>query len=150
MTTVTLADLCEAIETTFTAAGVFNRVQALTNLTDGMNTDLTIQIYIEEIGGDAKTKTDRQTMGGGVMHAEPVVYVDVYARQRSHIGEDMKAVTEAADDVIDVLQNQKASPPFGCAGVKSFRWLGRRVIFEYGDPLVKYVGLRFTLTFSIF
>jgi hypothetical protein len=150
MTTVTIYDISEAIENTFTAAGVFAKVQANEALQDGMQDFVTVQIYPDEISGETKTRTDRQTMGAKARHTELVIFVDVYARQRSHIGQDMKAVTQAADLVISVLQGQDATPPFGLAGLKTFHWRANRVLFEYGDPQIKYVGLRFTLTFSIF
>lgn len=150
MTTVTIYNIAEAIENTFTAAGVFTKVQANEALQDGMQDALTIQIYPEEIIGDAKTRSDRMTMGAKVRQTDLVFNVDVYARQRSHIGEDMKAVADAADAVIAVLEGQDATPPFSLAGLKTFHWRASRVIFEYGDPQTRYVGLRFTLTFSIF
>ncbi|MFA5377701.1 MAG: hypothetical protein WC455_18265 [Dehalococcoidia bacterium] len=150
MTTISLYDISEAIENTFTAAGVFARVQTNETITDGMQTVVTLQIYPEEITGDTKTRTDRMTMGGGVRHTEVIYHVDVYALQHANIGQDMKAIALAADKVIAVLEAQDATPPFGLAGLKSFRWNARRVLFELGDAQVKYAGLRFVLTFSIF
>jgi len=120
-------------------------VQSGASLTEGINDTLTIQVYPESGESAHNSRTDRNTFGKGLELRRRIVHIDVYARARAHIGEDMVAVTSAADDVEAKLNEQQSSPPFGVAGVKTWHYTWQRVIFSYGG--VEYVGIRFVLTF---
>lgn len=48
------------------------------------------------------------------------------------------------------LEEQKTKPYFGLDTIKGFQWTVKRVIFEYGDAAVKYMGARFTISVRVF
>lgn len=145
--TITIYDTAEAIRSTL--ADAVDRAQANESLTDGMNDLTALQVYFERLETSYGGRTDRVTFGGGVRRNQWVFTVDVYARQRSHIGEDMAAVANVADAVNDELEAQAGGTLFGLTGIKTFHWTAERVIFVYGDPETRYAGIRYTLTLIV-
>lgn len=93
-------------------------------------------------------------MGAGVLkQTELVLFMDLYVRQRAHIGEDFSFLLPFIDAINDELGDQD-SPFFGLLdddglpAIKAFHWTGSLVQFEYAE--VKYLGARFELTVRIF
>jgi len=146
--TVTYAEMCDAIRDTLAAAPSVRRAQGYDELTEGMQDQPAFQVYPE--GCDpvsVESQTQTFTMQAGVIQETHIIYVDYYARQRSHIGEDMAALVEGIDEIIPILEAQMCSP-FGLDGIKNFQWSWGRAVFDYGN--VKYMGARFELRLRTF
>jgi len=130
------------------------RVQDYDELTEGMNTLPTIQVYPERWDVDVASETDRTTFVDaltgvpGVRQTEVLIRVDVYVRQRSQLNEDWGDAVDVADAVNDKLEEQGACPLFATVGIRSFHWTCTRVVFDYAGIL--YTGWRFELTLRIF
>lgn len=109
-----------------------------------------VQVYFET--KNLGEGTDRISFGGS--NTKPIrkniitINIDVYARQRSNIGQDMAALEELIDVVDDLMETQDATPAFGVQGIKSFTYQANRVTFEYNK--VDYVGVRYVLTLTLF
>ena len=148
---ITIAQICNAVESTLGAAATVKRSQSYDGLTEGMQDFPTLQIYPEAGNQDpGGGNTDRTTFKAGVRQTELIVHADYYARQRSHLGEDMAAIVNGWDAITNELEKQDSKPYFGLDGLQAFKWTAQRVIFEYGDPKVRYTGVRFVITFRIF
>jgi hypothetical protein len=149
---VTLGEILDAIESTLAASSGLTRTQSYDELTEGMNDLPTLQVYPEageqDPSGDGRT--DRTAFGGGVRQTEFTIHADLYARQRSHLGEDMAALVDLIDAMQDVFEQQNTKPYFGLEGIRAFHWSWRRVVFTYGDPQLGYMGARFVLTVRVF
>lgn len=148
MTGVT--EIVDNVAETLRLVDTLARVMAPSELTENIPDVPLIQVYPETGQTDARSNTDRTTFRAGVRVSDVVVNVDVYARQRSHIGEDMAAVMLYMDEVINVLEAQKTSPYFNTHAIKAFSWTWQRTTFAYGDPATNYVGIRFVLTLTVF
>lgn len=146
---ITTAQINTAILTTLSAAAALVRSQDYDELTEGMQDTPALQVYFETHEGDSvNTTTHQSTFGGGVQQVTMTFHADVYANQRSNIGEDMSRLYTVVDQIIDILQAQKHKPYFGLAGIQAFHWSAQRVVFAYGQ--VDYVGTRFVITVRIF
>lgn len=129
-------------------AALTARGQNFNALTEGMNDTPTIQVYPEScdpVSSDSGTQTF--TFQSGVIQETHVVHVDYYARQRSHLGEDMAALVVGLDAICTAIE-AAGCPPFGLEGIKNFQWSWSRVLFDYGA--VSYVGARFVLRLRTF
>lgn len=149
---VSLTELCDAVASVVAQAVDDEwRVQRPQDMTEGVNDRPLMQVYPER-GGTTASGTDRRASRAGLRQQEVIVNVDLYAKQRAHIGEDMAVLLPLIDAVIATLEAQDVKPYFGLKGegVKAFSWLWDRVTFEYGDTVTRYVGARFVLTFTIF
>lgn len=150
MGNITMAQLCDAISATLGAAVGMKRVQSYDELTEGIHRGDTplIQVYPEEGSCDPSGNTDRSSFQGGVRQKRLLLYVDVYARERSQIGEDMKGAIDILDALIDVFEVQDKKPYFDLVGLKAFSWRWKRMPFEYAKT--RYMGVRFYLTVWIY
>ncbi len=150
--TITTATICNAIanEIAEVADMGSGATQKPGELGDGIADEPTIQIYPEAHEQDPSGSTDRTTFRGGVRQTVVTVHVDLYARQRRYLGEDMAALIRLIDAITDKFEEQDTKPYFDQAGIKAFSWTGSRVLFTYGDPQVNYVGWRWTLLITVF
>lgn len=116
-------------------------------------TDLpTIQIYPDSGEGDATAANERTTFRGGIRQERLTILIDYYARQRSHLGEDMAALTRGLDAMRRLFRSQNHKPFFGVETIQTFSWSWQRIVFTYGGTTTNptsYYGVRFTLTFNI-
>lgn len=154
--TVTVAQICTAIDATLGAAlvasGDLVESQNYNELTEGMNDEKVLQIYPEEqtpvsVGSGAQKLTFGSTP---FIDEEIVIHADYYGRQRSHIGEDMAQLVSGIDAIRVNLKTQNCPNPFGLTGIANFQWSWRRTVFEYGGPELKYIGARFRLVLRTF
>ena len=149
---ITLAQICDAIEATLATATTVKRSQSHDELTEGIHDTPMLQVYPENGRQDAgEGSTDRFTFGGGgnpVRQTELTIHADYYARQRSHIGQDMEALVDGIDAITNVLEGQDQKNYFGLAGIQAFSWRWDRVVFIYAG--VNYIGARFMLTVRVF
>lgn len=164
MATVTVHQIVDAVEATLSTAASFatsGRSETFDELTEGIHDTPMLQVYPDaNTGTDRAWSTDRTAFTdattGNVKHRqkEYTILADVYANQRSNIGEDMARLVTAIDEIEDILETLDC-PLFGLtvAGavkgpIRSFRWSWQRVIFDYGG--VGYMGARFTLNLVVF
>ena len=83
-----------------TACPSIIRLQNYDELTEGMHDVPSIQIYPEGCENVAtESGTQFTTFKGGVIQETLIWHVDYYARQRSHIGEDMEALVDGVDEI---------------------------------------------------
>lgn len=137
---VTLAGLVSAIETALSAIS-----GSVVSIGEGIADSRTIQVYPSEFEGAKNSRTDRNTLGGGLRLRRYVIRVDVYSVQRANLDENITTATTDAYSVIGVLESQTTSPAFGLSGVHTFHWTGRLGVFQYAG--VEYWGSQFTLEF---
>lgn len=151
MSSITISDVNKAVESTLGKAKGLARTAADETITEGVNDLPYLMVYSDggnvDSGGGGTAQT---TFRGGVRQTAQDVFVDVYVKQRSHIGLDLAKTYQCADAVISVLEEQEVKPYFGLAGLQAFNWSWERVTFVYGDPNISYAGVRFTLAFTIF
>lgn len=111
-----------------------------------------LQVYLIEGETSRSSDVDRKTFGKTatppIRHFDGTVYVDVYARQRSYIGEDLQRCLIVASAVEDVLVTQDSKPFFGLEGIQHFHWRFQYVTFQYAETA--FVGYRFTLNVGVF
>jgi hypothetical protein len=149
-----LGDIVDSIETTLSAAASLRRSQSYDELTEGIHEYPTLQVYpSSNTGSSWNSQTDRLTFGGpvptgGVVEKhvsvkEYIIHADLYARQRSHINEDMEQLVDTINELEDILDTQEY-PYFGRDDLYSWRWSWNQVTFEYAG--VMYLGARFIIT----
>ena len=158
--TVTVHQICYAIESTLSTATGIAVSQTFDKLTEGIHDRAVLQVYPESCSevdagtrAGAGTRNDRLTSQRGVAITEFVFHADVYAQQRTSIGEDMAALVPLIDAITARLEAQQGSPLFGLtvggiAPIKAFKWSWRRVVFEYAEA--QHMGVRFVITVRIF
>jgi len=153
---VTIAQICDAIEAVVGSVATVTRSQSYDELTEGINSaDMPlVQVYWEDLGMAPPGGTDRTTFKAERRNKEFHFNVDVYAQQRAHIGEDMKVLVDVFDDILPALESQDKKPYFdlladdGTPAIKAWALTARRVTFEYAEA--NYVGCRAILTVWVF
>lgn len=143
-TTVTIATLCNAIETTLaTAVSDIERTQSYDELTEGIMDLPLLQVYPTE------WSASRMTFKGGVQISPIVFRADLYAMQRGpDIGQEVGTLIPLVDAINAELIGQDAGSLFGNASIKAFTWQGSYSIFDYSG--VRYVGARYIITVTVF
>lgn len=149
-----LGDIVDSIETTLSAAASLVRSQSYDELTEGIHEYPLLQVYPSANTGTSRgSETDRFSfegpvpVGAVVKHLsvkEYIIHADLYARQRSHINEDMEQLVDTINELEDILDGQDPQSLFGRADLFSFRWSWSQVTFEYAG--VMYLGARFIIT----
>lgn len=147
---ITLAQICNAVDTTLAAATGLTYTQSYNELEEGMNDTPTLQVYWNSSNQDPGGGNDRTTFRAGVRQTDIEIYCDLYATTRNEIGENMAALLPLVDAIVNVLEAQDTKAYFGLTGLKSFHWNAQRVTFQYTDPMRLYAGARFILTFRVF
>lgn len=147
---VTLTQICDGVETTLSAAVGMKTTATFSELTEGVaSLDCPLlEIYPQAGSCDPSGNTDRTSFQAGTQQTVVTVYLDLYARLRSQLGEDLGEMVTMVDAITDVLQAQERLPFFGVAGIKAFSWNWRKVTHVRAGA--KYVGARFTLSLKIF
>lgn len=154
MAIVTVGAICNAVAATLSTTTGLERTQSYDQLTEGMNTLPTLQVYPERWEVDTATETDRTTFVDaatgipGVRQTELVLHLDLYVRQRSQLEEDWGEAVDLASGLGDKMDEEGPCPHFGLAAIRSFHWTAQRVVFMYAEVL--YTGFRFVLTLRIF
>lgn len=147
MSTVTLAEIVDAVETTLSAAVGLTRSQTYDEITPSINDFPLLQVYPEsgrcDVGGDS----DRSTMRAGMRQYEFVVHADLFAGEVQPFGERLHTLVDMIDAMMDVLEAQTTTH-FGLAAIRGMHWSWTRAIMTYGDKT--YVGARFVITLRQF
>lgn len=150
MAIITLTEICDGIETVLSTAGGVQSSVSFSELTEGVPAmDCPrVEVYPDAGTCDPSGTADRLTFSACTQMCVVTIFADLYARQRSQLGEDMKAATEMIDAIIAVLQSQESPPFFGLKGIKAFGWRWKRSTFRRADA--RFVGARFTIQCKIF
>lgn len=149
MTSITLAQILDAVKATLAVAPTLARSMSYDELTEGISDTPLLQVYPEAGNQDVTNNADRTTFHAGVRQTDLTVHCDYYAQQRKHIGEDMAALVDGIDAMTAIFEQQDTKPYFGLVGIKAFHWSWQRVTFDYGTTIV-YVGARFILSLRVF
>jgi hypothetical protein len=155
---LTLMQIAEAIKNTIANAmtpTLLARAYGYDHLPEGVNDAPSLMVYWQSVVNDKYTDTDRTTFGG-VRVKEFMFRVDYYQNPRNNMEENNAKLTYGAVEIIDILEQQALGctpggghcPPFGLCGLKTFRWSGERVTFDYGS--VRYYGARFEIVVRVF
>lgn len=150
MGTITLAQVCDAIESTLGAAAGMETTQSYDELTEGIGSADTplLQVFPDSGDCDPSGNTDRTTFQGGKRQKHIMIHADVFARQRSHLAEDMEVSVDMIDALIDVLEQQDTKPYFDRVGIQAFSWRWERVMFSHAG--VDFAGVRFYIAVWIY
>lgn len=151
---INLSQICDAIEIILGGAVGMATTQSYDELKEGViGRDCPLlQVYPASGSCDVSTpETERTTFQGGVRQKEFLIHADLYARRRSHLKQDMKAVTDMIDEIINVLEVQNTRPYFGVigTGIQAFRWRWERAVFKFEEDN-QYMGARFVITCRVF
>lgn len=146
MAILTTATINDAIATTFDEIdGLY--VQSYGDLTDGIADTPLLQVYWQSFVEDATGNSDRRAPLKAVVMSDDVFHLDLYAAVRGELAQDIPKVMEWMDKMREKMYEQ-TSVYFGEAGIKGFKWSGRRVNLRYGND--DYAGARFELTVKVF
>lgn len=156
---VTVAQICAAVNETIGDALVASRVLARTEdhdeMTEGVHDLPCLQVWPRSEGlvsiGSGAGETHKLTLGGPDQdHAimeDIEVYVDFWAAVRHELAQDMGVLVAGIDSIRAIIKAQDC-PPFGLAGVRTFQWSWTAGSTDYAG--VTYLRARFTLSMSIF
>jgi len=152
---ITIAQICDAIESTLSAATGINITQSYDELGEGLNAaDLPLlQVYWETLIMDPGAETDRTTFQAGVRQKLFTFHADIYAAPLAHLAQNMETLVDVVDNMLAVLELQNTKPYFLLEGIKAFHLdEARRVVFEYtaGTMPVRYIGARFILSIWVY
>lgn len=150
MTNITLGQILNAVKNTLAVAPTLARSMSYNELTEGINDTPLLQVYPESGDQDPTGSTDRTTFKAAVRQTNFTVNCDYYAHTRANLGEDMAKLVDGIDAMTTIFEAQDTKPYFGLDGIRAYHWSWQRVIFDYGDAQIKYVGARFTITIRTF
>lgn len=151
MAILTYADILAGIGTTLREIEHLshpNGVQVGHAITESFPDLPMAQVYPESsTTDDWMGNNDRSSFAAGVRVTTFRIVVDIAVRARSHIGEDMKAVIEMADEIQAKMEEQRTRPYFGVNGIMGFNWRWERVVHQRGagDGQSLYPGLRLNI-----
>lgn len=143
MAFITHASICDSIVSFLSAAPSLNRAQSFDELTEGMNTTPTLQVYPQTWDVDDRSGVHQTTFRGGVKRSSNVYFADIYARQRSDLKTDITEQVGLMDEFDQLIQEQTSKPYFGNDNIAAYHVSGERVTFTYAE--VQYVGIRYTI-----
>ncbi len=149
---ISKAEIADALAATIRGAASLSddAVKSFDQLTESVDPPM-VQIYPSPSWSqDPSGNTDRTTFGGGVRQTLIPFHVDLYARRRSHIDDDMNAVVTISDEIEAIFEQQDTKPYFAEEGIKAFSWTANLVSFVYGDPQTSYLGVRYIVTIRVF
>jgi hypothetical protein len=147
---ITLAQILNAIKATLATAPTLARSMSYNELTETIPDAPLLQVYPESGDQDPSGNTDRTTFKAGVRQTELIIHADYYAKQRANLGEDMGLLVDGIDAMTNIFEAQDTKPYFGLTGIKAFHWSWTRVLFDYGNQGVNYVGARFVIAVRVF
>lgn len=147
--TITIVEINTAIKDELAAAMGLTFTQDFDELTEGMPDTPTLQVYWVTTRTDPTSGTAQSSFRGVQRQTRLTFWADLYARQRSHIEEDMGALLPLIDAIQTKLEEQRTSR-FGLEGIRAIEgWTGQMQIFEdYAGA--KYMGARFEIIVRVF
>lgn len=148
-TLITEATVCDAIADTFRTQIPSLSVQSYNQLTDGIPELPLLQVYWWKFIEDATTDSDRAASKHTMTVSDDTYRLDLYAKTRSELREDMPAVMDMLSKMREAFYAQTTTY-FGLDAIKSAKWQGQFGLLKYGEPKISYAGARITLTIRIF
>ena len=150
---LSIETICDAIKTEFTTlitSGDLVAIQNFDELTEGINDQNVLQIYPESGGPvSGNSETHKFTLGSDpVIIEDMVIHLDYYARQRSHLGEDMAQLVTGLDVIRAKIKEECTACSIFGIDVKNFQWEWNRFVITYAEADI--VGVRFILRIRIF
>lgn len=148
---ITVEQVCDAIASTIREGStLIKTVKSFDELTEGIvATDCPrIQIYPNTYNPDINNVLERTTFGAGLSQAELEIFVDIFARLRSHVDLDMRTNVQVLDELANIFEGEQDPPFFGLEGIKGFSWEWKRLTMLYGDA--RFMGGRVILKLRIF
>jgi hypothetical protein len=130
---VTYYDLVHAVGNTFKAIPSIKQVQVLEDIEEGVGDTPLLKVYYGDSETDAVGDTDRTSFDASIRQTVITVKVEGYARQRSHIGEDLRAQLDLIDRLDARLCEQVKQPYFGLPVIQVFHWKFERVTYRIGE-----------------
>lgn len=125
------------------------RVEAYDQISESIVETPTIHVYAESAEVDSAGDTDRSSLSGAVRVTTIIINADGYARQRSHLAQDLRAQMDLIDRIDEALLRSR--PPFyGLPDIKAVSWGWERATLAHGDPATEYAGVRFTIEITVF
>jgi len=166
MARISIMDICDGIAAAFNgivvtlnagAAAVAVIAHSYAAYSEGQQNTPTAQVVPLTSLVDATTDTDRTTFKGCMKNGWYNFTVRGFARQRSHLGEDMEAAIRLWDALEAVLEEEGTDCGvhtgtctfFGVAGIRNIRWSGLgRVAHDWGGAT--YIGPEITIGLEVF
>lgn len=145
---ITFLQIANAVAQTIGTIPSKPRIQPTELITESIQDLPLVQVYCERGTSDTRSQTDRSSMNAGVRVAGVTVYVDIYAKTRSNIGQDLKIAFEILNEIYDVLEMQNTKPFFGLPGIQDFSWTWERTTFEYANA--NFAGIRVIIEMRIY
>lgn len=144
---VNITAINTAITDTLANASGLTFTQDFDELSEGIVDTPLLQVYWVSTDPDNET-ADRTTFGKGVTQVRILFHADLYATQRSDLGDDMAILLPLVDAIHAELDSQTTSL-FGLATIKALQeWRADQVIFEYAEW--QFVGARFFVPVRVF
>lgn len=145
---VTTADINDAIANTMRAAVTIPIVKSFDELPEGIFDLPMVLVHWFSCNEDFLSRgTDRIAGQGKVRAADDTFYVDLYARQRSLLDEDIGEAIRHLDAMRAVMYQQDTAY-FGLSQIQAVRWSARRAIFVHSTT--SYSGVRFTINTKVY
>lgn len=150
MANLTLGEVCDGINTTLGAAVGIETSESYDELRDDVMPDVCpiLQVYPEEGDCNPGATTERTVFSGAIRLKVVSIHADIMTSARTFLDQDMKALTDVTDAIIEVLEEQNDPPFFGVVGLKAFTWRFKRGVFRRGDA--DFMGVRFVIQCRIF
>ena len=150
---LSVKSICDAIQSAMNdlvVSGDLVAVQNFDELTEGINDENVLQIYPESGGPvSGNSETHKFTLGPDpVIIEDIVIHLDYYARQRSHLGEDMGQLVTGLDIIRTKIKEECTPCSIFGIDVKNFQWEWNRFVITYAEA--DFVGVRFILRIRIF
>jgi hypothetical protein len=130
-------------------ANGLERVQNYDELTEGMNTLPTAQIYWNDLSIDSTTDTVAYTLPSKRRARDLTYFIDIYVKRRNHLRLNMSETVRWADLLWDKLEEKAVCGAFNDdPAVNVISMDVERVTFEYATTL--YPGVRATIIVRAF
>lgn len=143
-TIISEATLCDAVADTMREIDGLV-VQSYDQLTATIPQTPLLQVYWNAYSEEPFQSTSRMR----VINSTETLQMDLYARQRSEMREDVPAVLRWVNLI---RQKYYEQPPvyFGVSEIDAVSMSARRTNLTYGEPNLGYAGARFTLDIRMF
>lgn len=143
----TITAIAQAIEAEF--AGVIDYTQSVGEITEAIHDVPMLQVYwwaTEPVSAGGNTPT--MTFGGGQREIH-TFRVDLFAKVRSHIGEDLTSLHNEVQAMLVKLREQDNKPAgqFGLERVRNCQWAAQATEMIYAQQT--FAGARFTITVEV-
>ena len=149
MTSITFAQMVNAVEETLGVASSLVDSQSYNELTEGIIDTPMLQVYWESAFQDPSGGSAQSSFKSIIRQTHIVIRADLYAAQSSDLAEDMEKTIDVTEEIITILEEQLSRPFFGLEGIKAFSWTVSRANFTYGDQQTLFMGSRVDISLRV-